>query len=42
MIGSTPAYQSHQALRAQNNVIVPIGGDDDYKKALTKKPNYVS
>jgi hypothetical protein len=23
-------------------VIVPIGGEDDYKKQLTKKPNYVS
>lgn len=23
-------------------MIVPIGGEDDYKKALTRKPNYVS
>ena len=24
-----------------NNVIIPIGGDDNYKQQLTRKPTYV-
>jgi hypothetical protein len=31
MIGSTPAYQN-QNTRATNNVIVSIGGEDDFKR----------
>jgi hypothetical protein len=34
MIGNAPSYQPPTSLppRSQNNVIIPIGGDDDYKR----------
>lgn len=43
MIGSGPSYQQQaQRVGAVNNVIIPIGGDDDYKgQRLAKKPTYL-
>jgi hypothetical protein len=32
MIGGSPGYQQPSRAPQQNNVIVPIGGEDDYKK----------
>lgn len=42
MIGNAPSYQAPTTLppRSQNNVIIPIGGDEDYKRSLAKKPAY--
>ena len=42
MIGNSPSYQQPSSLppRSQNNVIVSIGGDEDFKRALAKKPAY--
>lgn len=41
MIGNAPSYQQAPLPpRSQNNVIIPIGGEDDYKRSLAKKPLY--
>ncbi len=42
MIGNTPSYpQPPRGSSVANNVIVPIGGEDDYKQSLARKPTYI-
>lgn len=44
LIGSGPSYQPAQQRQQSvvNNVIVPIGGDEDYRQQLVRKPTYVA
>jgi hypothetical protein len=44
LIGNAPSYQPPAPFipRSQNNIINSVGGDDDFKRALQKKPAYES
>ena len=44
LIGNAPSYQPPAPFipRSQNNIINSVGGDEDFKRALQKKPAYES